>query len=408
MKRFYSLLLLAVSMALMSGCQRGPLPPETPSINPNLPAVENIKTISDMTEIGFEWTPQYDEGVAGYHLYRGTGEGPLTRVATVNDRYASHYVDTGLTPETLYHYRMATFTTSKQESTPSAVVNAQTRPLLDSVPFVKAIVGLPNRVKLLWRPHPYERVGSYIVERNELNSDTWSRIAEVKGRLNAEYIDTGLKDNHVYRYRVMVRTFDGIISKPSEIIEAKTKPLPKMIEGIEATRTLPKKIILTWRPSPEKDISHYRIYRAPTSVLFYTFLAKTNESRFEDLINTNGADRYYKITAVDTDGLESLRQPNPVMGTTLDIPLPPAITGVRQDASGVLITWSQVDQRAEKFEVIKKARGDSQVIQGITSGQFLDHDVLKGVSYTYEVVAIDQYGLASKASQSVRVQIPNE
>ncbi|MBE0495936.1 MAG: fibronectin type III domain-containing protein [Campylobacterales bacterium] len=393
---------------MMSGCQRGPLPPDVPAIDPNLPIVENIKTIPDMTDVGFEWTPQYDEGVEGYYLYRGTGEGALTRIATINDRYTSHYVDSGLIPETLYHYRMSTFTASKQESTPSAVVSAQTRPLLDSVPFVQAIVGLPSRVKLLWRPHPYERVESYIVERNELNSASWSRVAQVRGRLNAEYIDTGLKDNHMYRYRVMVRTFDGIISKPSDIIEAKTKPLPKMIEGIQATRTLPKKIVITWSPSSEPDISHYRVYRAPTSVLFYTFLAKTNEPKFEDLINTNGADRYYKVTAVDVDGLESLRQPNPIMGTTLDVPLPPAITGVRQDASGVLLTWSQVDQRAEKFEVIKKARGDTQVIQGITSGQFLDHDIVKGVSYTYEVVAIDPYGLASKASQSVRVQIPNE
>lgn len=407
MKQVYSLLLLAILMLMTSGCQRGPLPPES-TINPNLPVVENIQTIADMTDIGFEWRPQYDEGIEGYYLYRGTGEGSLQRVATIPNRYVSHYVDTGLTPETTYMYRMSTFTTSKQESPPSALVHASTRPLFESVPFIQAILGLPNQVKLLWRPHPYERVESYIIERSELGATEWKNVAQVRGRLNAEYIDMGLKDNHVYRYRVMARTFDGIVSKPSQVVEAKTKPLPKMIEGIKATRNLPKKIVLTWNPSPEKDISHYRVYRAPTSLLFYTFLAKTNEPHFEDLINTNGADRYYKITAVDVDGLESLRQPNPIMGTTLDVPLPPAITSVQQERASVLITWSQVDNRAEKFEITKKARGDTQVIQGITSGQFLDRDIIPGVTYTYEVVAIDQYGLASKASQSVRVVIPNE
>lgn len=396
-------------MMIISGCARSPLPPDVPPIDPNLPKVEGVKTITDMTEVGFEWIPHYDEQIEGYYLYRqGPTDGGFERVAKIEDRYASHYVDSGLLPQTQYNYRMSTYSNAGQESPPSSVHTTQTKKRLESVPFLQAIVGLPHRVKLLWRPHPEERVVSYIIERNELDKQNWERIAEVKGRLNAEYIDADLKENHLYRYRVIVQTHNGVYSSPSQVVEAKTKPLPKRIENIQATTDLPKKIIITWNPSPEEDISHYRVYRAPTSILFYTYLAKTNEPRFEDLINSNGADRYYKVTAVDKDGLESLKQSTPTMGATLDVPLPPAMTQASLQGGTAIVTWSQVDGRAIKYDVIKKGAGETQTIQGITSQRFEDRALKPGERYTYEIVAIDEYGLASKPSQRALVQVPKE
>lgn len=326
----------------------------------------------------------------------------------IDEKYASHYVDTNLVPETVYYYRMATFSASKQESELSPTVTVTTQPLLKSVPFIQAIVGLPNRVKLIWRPHPFQRVASYIVERNEFDTEKWEKIAEVKGRLNAEYIDGGLKDNHVYRYRVMVKTYDGIISRPSQMVEAQTKPLPKTIENTTATRDIPKKIVLRWDASLEKDISYYKIYSAPTSILFYTYLAKTKDTSFEDLINSNGTDRYYKVTAVDEDGLESLKQENPVMGTTLEIPMPPAVDQARHDSRQIFLNWSQVDGRAVKYDIIKDGPGKEQRIKGMTQSQFTDSDVQPGREYTYNIIAIDQFGLESKLSQDIVITLPKQ
>lgn len=396
-------------MMIISGCARSPLPPNVPAIDPNLPRVEGIKTITDMTEVGFEWTPHYDEQIEGYYIYRqGPSDGEFERVAKIQDRYASHYVDSGLLPQTSYNYRMSTYTSSGQESPPSSMHVAQTKKRLESVPFLQAIVGLPHRVKLLWRPHPEERVASYIIERNEINKQSWDRIAQVKGRLNAEYIDANLKENHLYRYRVIVQTYDGVYSSPSQVVEARTKPLPKRIENIKATTNLPQKIVITWEPSSEEDISHYRVYRAPTSILFYTYLAKTNEPRFEDLINSNGTDRYYKVTAVDKDGLESLKQSTPIMGATLDIPLPPAITQASMQGKTAIITWTQVDGRAVKYDIIKKGAGETQEIQGVTSQRFEDRALKPGERYTYEIISVDENGLSSKPSQEVLIQAPKE
>ncbi len=411
MKILKVVLLSIVSILIFSGCQTTPAVPKKPKIDPSLPTVVGIKALSDITEIGFEWTPKYDERVQGYYVYRSNPAeqtNKLHRVATINDRYSSHFVDTKLKPQTRYYYRFSTFSQDKRESVPSEMVTATTKRMVPSVAFLKAIVGLPNRVKIIWRPLEYPRVSAYIIQRNDLSTMEWKDIATVEGRLSAEYIDSGLKNNYLYKYRIKVKTFDNLISKPSQIVEASTKPLPPMIENVRATHNLPKKILLQWDASSRKDISYYKVYRAPTSILFYSYYAKTKENRFEDLINRNGANYYYKVTAVDKDGLESLKQPSPIVGSTLSVPATVSISSVKQDGKSVMLSWIGNDDRAVSYNIEKKFNGKTQNLTGLRAFSYQDRDVIPGVEYEYRVTAIDKYGLVSKPSEPVVISIPKE
>ena len=166
----------------MSGCVSSSAPTQ---INANLPTIQNLKTISDMTEVGFEWTPTPTSNVAGYYLYRSNpneNNGKMKVVADIKDRFASHYVDANLAPETTYSYEMRTYNENKQISDAGVVISATTKPLIDSVPFVRALTNLPERVKLIWRPHPDLRVASYLVEKADISKENWRQIAEIKGR----------------------------------------------------------------------------------------------------------------------------------------------------------------------------------------------------------------------------------
>lgn len=411
MKKLIAILFLSISILFVSGCQNTPVPPKEPVIDESLPVVQDIKSLSEITEIGFEWSPSYDERVEGYYVYRSNPQndnGKLQRIATLGDKFISHFVDTKLTPETLYNYRFSTYSKEQRESIASSVIGVTTKPLIESVSFIQALSGLPHRVKIIWRPHPLERVESYIIERSEFNDTKWEQLAVVAGRLNAEYIDAGLKDNHVYKYRVKVKTYDGLVSASSQIVEAGTKPLPKPVEGLRTTSNIPKKIQLSWSASNEKDFSYYKVYRALNPLLFYTYRAKTKEPSFEDLVNENGKVYYYKVTAVDKDGLESYRQDNAIAGSTLGVPLEVIITSSSNDDRSVHITWDTQDDRAVKFDVIKEFNSQKQVITGISGKSFEDRDIVKGVVYTYSVVSMDKYGLASKASQEIVISIPKE
>ncbi len=411
MKTLKLIALSIVSMLIFSGCQNTPTAPSKPIIDTSLPTVSGLKVLSDVTEIGFEWNPKYDERVVGYYVYRSNPKehsNKLHRVATIKDRYSSHFVDTGLHPQTRYYYRFSTFSADKRESVPSEMITVTTKKMIPSVSYVKAIVGLPNRVKIIWRPLDYPSVEAYIIQRNDLSSTEWKTIATVKGRLSAEYIDSGLKNNYLYKYRIRVKTYNGLVTKPSQIVEASTKPLPPVVENVRATVDLPKKIVLTWDPSPIKDFSYYKVYRTVNPILFYSYYAKTKENRFEDLINRNGKSYYYKVTAVDKDGLESPKPSSPVVGTTLSIPATVSITSIKQDGRSVMLTWTGNDDRAVSYNIKKEYDGKTQNLTGLRSFSYQDRDVVPGVEYKYSVIAIDKYGLASKPSEPILITIPKE
>lgn len=387
-------------------------------VDASLPRVEELRTLPGSTEVGFEWVPIYSEQVEGYYLYRMDGNTPK-KIATIKDKYVSHYVDTKLKPNTTYSYQISAYSPSKHESslssmvsvtTTAPVLNPVTTSALDTVTFIKGISNLPARIKIIWRPHSMESVEYYIIERNEYKSNSWDEVGKVKGRLNAEYIDQDIKDNYVYRYRIKVKTTDGAVSRPSDTVEARSKPLPKSIAGVKATSDLPKKILLTWNASSTADFSYYKIYRSPTSSLFYSFYGKTVNTEFEDLVNDNGKTYYYKVVAVDVDGLES-KQEAPTAGMTLAPLNAPLVSSARYDGTTIAIAWGG-DENAIKYTVTKEfeaaGKTKKQNFTGIFESNFIDQDVASGITYKYTIIAIDKYGIASNPSDSVVIMVPKE
>jgi len=403
---------------MINGCEKTLETPKEPVIDSTLPRIETMRTLPSSTEVGFEWTPIYSSQIAGYYLYRMEGNS-MKKIATIKDRYVSHYVDTKLRPNTSYAYQMSTYSADKHESSLSMVANVTTTaPItksatlgsVDSVSFIDAISGLPACIKIIWRPHSMVNVEYYHIERNEYKSTSWDEVGKVKGRLNAEYIDKDVKNNYVYRYRIKVETSDGIISKPSKVVEAHTKPLPNQITGVKATMNLPKKIVLTWDPSTTRDFSHYKIYRSPTSALFYTYYGRTTNTEFEDLINDNGKTYYYRVVAVDVDGLES-KQEDTTVGMTLAALAAPTVSSLRHDGHSISLSWIG-DKNSVKYTITKEYKSGSdtkkQNFTGIYENSYQDTETVPGVEYTYHIIAIDKYGIASNPSDSAIIKIPKD
>lgn len=193
---------------------------EKTEINPNLPSVETLKSISDITEIGFEWNAIKDETVAGFYLYRSDSNGRNEKlIGIIDDRFSTHYVDTNLEPNTEYRYRIRTYNDAGISSD-APEIYAKTDEILNSVDFARVIYGLPDRIKIIWVPHSDKRVRAYIIQRHKIGTNSWDKIARLQGRLNAEYIDKKLSRGAKYEYRILVEIANGVISKPSQIILA--------------------------------------------------------------------------------------------------------------------------------------------------------------------------------------------
>jgi len=216
-----SIALLSVS-ALFEGCSDtvGSLTSMTAiKTDLSMPTIQNVKTVVDKTSIGFEWQPVKDKRVEGIDIYRGIPTGgtqKMKKIATIGNRYATHYVDTEVRPGQTYLYTFKTFGVLFG-SAPGAVVKVKSAPPLPAVDFAKAYLADSGVVKLLWVPHSYPGIADYMVERR-LGGGEWKYLATVKGRLNPEYIDMSAARGRQYSYRIVARTADGIRALPSQAL----------------------------------------------------------------------------------------------------------------------------------------------------------------------------------------------
>ncbi|WP_079865734.1 fibronectin type III domain-containing protein, partial [Campylobacter jejuni] len=345
---FLTLLLSACSVSQMNSLASS----KEPAVNESLLKVESLKSLSDMSNIAFEWEPLYNENIKGFYLYRSSDENPdFKLVGTIKDKFQTHYVDTKLEPGTKYRYMMKSFNEQGQISEDGKVIEVSTAPRLEAVPFVQAVTNLPNRIKLIWRPHPDFRVDSYIIERTKGDDKEFKKIAEVKNRLNAEYIDSDLKPNENSSYRIIAVSFNGIKSEPSQVVSSTSKALPPQVEHLSASTDGSNKIILTWDAPTYEDFSYYKVYSTSSSFLPFSVLAKTDKNSYEDIVEGAGKSKYYKVTMVDKDGLESPMSKDGVEGKTLGNPLAPSIILAQSTSEGINLEWSDNDTRAVEYEV---------------------------------------------------------
>lgn len=407
----YSLQLLAIILmtVLYSGCSKQPTLPPKVVIDKTLPIVKINGHISEMKSIAFEWQSVSDPRVKGFYVYRSNpkeSSEKLHRIGAVESRYATHYVDNDLEPNTAYAYRFSSFNAKGVESVGSATYRASTLPLIASVSFFRSIGNMPRSAKLIWRPHTDTQIKGYRLER-KLKSDTqWEKIADIKGRLTAEYIDLGLEDNAVYEYRLFAITYSNIQSVPSETVTVVTKPLPHPIKNIRATQNLPKKILISWDPSTRENLSYYNIYRSHLENSNFDYYVKLTETSFNDRIESDGATYYYKVTAVDSDGLESPLSQHAIKGMSLPKPKTPTSFNGYLHNHAVELQWQKSDPDTQSYTIIKtKKEGwlESSVseINNITETSFTDHEISPDVSYSYQVCSVNQYGLRSEPTEPI-------
>ena len=318
---------LATLILLFSGCTN-----VMDSLNPaSAPKVDNsveivnynsIKSIPDMANVGFEWEKVNDSRVIGYNFYRtelDKGSNELKLVKTIDNKYATHYVDKGLEPKTRYAYQISSRIDGGIESKTTDAYIIQTLPRITPVEFMQAISNLPRSVKLIWRPHTDTRVGYYRIEKYNTFLNEWILLKTIKERLQVEYLDTGLDDNTSYKYRIKAFSYDDVEAAPTKVVVGKTKPLPANVSNIKTTNNQAKRITISWNASSTSDVVKYAIYRSSFSALGYSKIKEVNADTLEytDTTEDSGKAYYYKIIVIDKDGLEN--SSNSVQGMSFNL-----------------------------------------------------------------------------------------
>jgi fibronectin type 3 domain-containing protein len=372
----------------------------------NLPSIDSsqIRYISDLSSIAFEWNMIKNPRVIGYVIYRSSvNDKKPKRISVIKDKHSTHFVDKNLKPNSIYLYQFGTIGYRNIESQKSEIKAINTLSSLEPISYIHAISNLPKKIKIIWRPHASKTINKYFIYKNINNS--WKKIKTISNRLSVEYIDTHLQDNSTHSYKIYAVSFNNIMSKGSNIIEAKTKPLPTRITNISITKDLPKKIVVNWSTN-YNDISHFNIYRSKDVLKGFKKIGQTKGTQYSNTINKDGAIYFYKISITDTDNLEGITSDiTGIMGKTLNRPPTPIISYIQlENNNQINIKWETQDDRSKTFTIIKEYINNDLSFLGVSkrekfdsikNKEFIDTNIKDNCKYKYYIYGIDEFGISS-------------
>jgi len=383
-------------------------------VDKSLPTVKNLRYRSSLKEIVLEWDIVPSREIAGYRVLKyDPSKKTFIVLKTINDPVSNHYVDSNLDINTEYYYKVSCFTKDGRVSLASKTLKAKTLYTLKPITDLVAISDLPKRIKLSWHLYPQNKlIKFYSIHRSDANTTNWKQIDTIDNSLAVEYIDYSIVDGKSYAYKVIGHTYDGVATPPSNIVTAHSKPLPLTpVINVPPTINEPRKIKVVWfDPNKNRTIVKYNIYTSLFKDTLFTKHASTVKNYYIDNIPEDGKVVYYKVTAVDIDGLESPLPKKAAMGRTKPNSNAPTITEYTIVDGRVVIKWIPPARGIKKYTVIKRYLGKYFVpktlkITDIKGTMFVDKDIKLGKTYKYQVIGIDSDGIPTKPSHEISITI---
>jgi fibronectin type 3 domain-containing protein len=294
------------------------------------------------------------------------------------------------------------------------------RPENPAAPTAPAVTGQSPGVQLTWMPSASPTASGYNVYRSDTDTGTFVKV-NTTSVAAAGYVDLATLPGQTYYYRVTTVDNWGGESGPSAVVSgtrAADSDAPATPVGFTATGT-PDGVMLSWTANTEADMLGYRLYRALVPGGPYDVLnggATVGFTQSLDSTAVDGVTYYYKITAVDTTGNESIISAT-VQGKRLPPPdvTPPAAPtnlGASGQQNGIVLTWdANTDSDLAGYRVFRSSTAGGTFAL-LTTGQpvvgqlFVDTTASAGKTYFYRIVAVDTAGNASASSNDATATRP--
>ncbi len=195
----------------------------------------NPLSVDSATQITLDWSQVADN--AGYRIERKITAGGVWAELTTKTAGQTSHVDSGLTPGTIYYYRVSTISEAGF-SLPGSELNAVTKPAAPSMSANGTVTSAS--VVVNWTDVAGET--GFKIERKEGAAGSWSQV-NTRGTNVLTYTDTGLNANTQYYYRVRAYNASGDSSYSGEQV-ALTKFTSPNLSSAAGTAT--NKVDLVW------------------------------------------------------------------------------------------------------------------------------------------------------------------
>ena len=324
------------------------------------------------------------EGATSYRIYRSTSRGSgYSLLGTVT---ATSYTNTGAKAGTTYYYRVKACNDAGL-SPYSNVVSGKAKSVTPkpSAPVVKiGNSSTSGKPMLTW--NAVSGATSYKVYRATSQKGTYSLLGTVTA---TSYTNTGAKAGTTYYYKVKAVNSAGE-SAYSNIVSGKAKAAPAA-PSVTAGNSSTGKPRLTWKAV--SGAVSYRIYRSESRGTGYSLLGTTSSTSYVNTGAAAGKTYYYRVKAVNRDGMAS-GYSNIVSGKAT-LPAPALNIGLSVSSGKPMLAWDAVPG-ATSYRIYRSTSRDSgySLLATTTSTSYVNTSAAKGTTYYYRVKACNAAGLS--------------
>ena len=349
-----------------------PLPPAAPTVT---------MTYSDSGKPKLTWNAV--SGATSYRVFRSESRG--TGYSLLGTTTATSYVNTGAAVGKTYYYRVKAVN-SVGTSGYSNIVSGKAKTAAPAAPSVTAGNSSTGKPKLTW--NAVSGAVKYEVYRSTRQNSGYSLLGTTT---STSYVNTGASTGTTYYYRVKAVNRNGMASGYSNIVSGKAKAAVPAAPSVTAGNSSTGKPQLTWKAV--SGAVSYRIYRSESRGTGYSLLGTTNSTSYVNTGAAAGKTYYYRVKAVNRDGMASAYS-NIVSGKA-SLPAPVLNIGLSVSSGKPMLAWDAVPG-ATSYRIYRStSRGTGySLLATTTSTSYVNTSAAKGTTYYYRVKACNAAGLS--------------
>ena len=323
-------------------------------------------------------------GAVKYEVYRSTRQN--SGYSLLGTTTSTSYVNTGASTGTTYYYRVKAVNRNGMASGYSNIVSCKAKAAAPAAPSVTAGNSSTGKPRLTWKA--VSGAVSYRIYRSESRGTGYSLLGTTS---STSYVNTGAAAGKTYYYRVKAVNRDGMASGYSNIVSGKAKAAAPAAPSVTAGNSSTGKPRLTWKAV--SGAVSYRIYRSESRGTGYSLLGTTSSTSYVNTGAAAGKTYYYRVKAVNRDGMASAYS-NIVSGKAT-LPAPVLNIGLSVSSGKPMLAWDAVPG-ATSYRIYRStSRGTGYSLLGTTSStSYVNTGAAKGTTYYYRVKACNAAGLS--------------